>query len=167
MTSPYGMRWSGLLPEIHRGVDIAVPEGTEVHAMAGGRVRFAGTMSGYGTVVWIDHGGDVLSVYAHLSRMTVQAGDVVKGRAVIGLSGSTGDATGPHLHFEVWRWGYERDPVQLLGRRPRLPARASTAARADRLRELGQDLEQVADDAVVRDLEDGRVGILVDRHDRP
>lgn len=166
MTSAYGLRWSGLLPDLHRGVDIAVPEGTEVHTMAPGRVRFAGTMPGYGTVVWMDHGGEVLSVYAHLSRLTVKKGDVVGGRAVIGLSGATGEVTGPHLHFEVWRWGWERDPVGLLGRRPS-GKRTSAAARADRLGEPRHDLEQIAYDAVVGDLEDGRVRVLVDRDDRP
>jgi murein DD-endopeptidase MepM/ murein hydrolase activator NlpD len=118
LTSPYGMRWRGLLPEVHRGVDIVVPEGTEVRTMAPGRVRFAGTMAGYGNVVWMDHGGEVLTVYAHLSQLLVRTGDVVGGRAVIGLSGATGDATGPHLHFELWRWGWERDPVPLLGGKP-------------------------------------------------
>ena len=118
MSSPYGMRWRALLPEVHRGVDIAVPEGTEVRAMAAGRVRFAGAMAGYGNVIWIDHGGEVLTVYAHLSRLLVHDGDVVGSRAVIGLSGSTGDTTGPNLHFELWRWGRERDPVPLLGGRP-------------------------------------------------
>jgi murein DD-endopeptidase MepM/ murein hydrolase activator NlpD len=83
--------------------------------MAPGRVRFAGTMSGYGNVVWIDHGGDVMTVYAHLSVLRVSAGEVVGGRAVIGLSGTSGNATSPHLHFEVWRWGRQRDPVPLLG----------------------------------------------------
>ena len=121
LTSPFGFRWSGLIPDIHRGVDIAVPEGTEVHAMAPGQVIFSGTMSGYGNVVWIDHGGEVLTVYAHLSQNRVRTGDVVKGHAVIGLSGSTGDATGPHLHFEVWRWGGEQDPVSLLGGPPPKP----------------------------------------------
>ena len=121
MTSPFGIRWAGLLPGLHRGVDIAVPEGTEVRTMAPGRVIFSGTMSGYGNVIWIDHGGDVLTVYAHLSANRVQTGDVVEGHGVIGLSGSTGAATGPHLHFEVWRWGVERDPVPLLGGPPRKP----------------------------------------------
>jgi murein DD-endopeptidase MepM/ murein hydrolase activator NlpD len=119
MSSPFGLRWRGLLPEIHRGVDIAIPEGTEVCAMAPGRVRFAGAMSGYGNVIWLDHGGEVLTVYAHLSQLLVSTGDAVGGRAVIGLSGSTGDTTGPSLHFELWRWGRERDPVALLGGRPR------------------------------------------------
>jgi murein DD-endopeptidase MepM/ murein hydrolase activator NlpD len=118
LTSPYGMRWRGLLPEVHRGVDIVVPEGTEVRTMAPGTVRFAGVMPGYGNVIWMDHGGEVLTVYAHLSRLWVRTGDVVAGHSVIGLSGATGEATGPHLHFELWRWGWERDPVPLLGGGP-------------------------------------------------
>ena len=119
VTSPYGLRWRGLLPEIHRGIDISVATGTEVRAMAPGRVLFAGVMGGYGNVVWLDHGGEVITVYAHLAELRVREGDVVEGHAVIGLSGATGEATGPHLHFEVWRWGWERDPVPLLGGPPR------------------------------------------------
>jgi murein DD-endopeptidase MepM/ murein hydrolase activator NlpD len=115
VSSDFGLRFDGLLPGVHRGIDIAVPTGTEVRAMAPGTVRFAGVQQGYGNVVWLDHGGDVLSVYAHLSELRVSQGQVVGGDSVIGLSGMTGDATGPHLHFEVWRWGVERDPVPLLG----------------------------------------------------
>ena len=77
--------------------------------MAGGWIRFAGTMNGYGNVVRVDHGGEVLTVYAHLSELWVRTGDVVAGRAVIGLSGATGDAVAPHLHFELWRWARERE----------------------------------------------------------
>ncbi|MGM0669723.1 MAG: M23 family metallopeptidase, partial [Gemmatimonadota bacterium] len=87
----------------------------EVRAMVRGRVRFAGTQRGYGRVVWLDHPGDVLTVYAHLSAVLVQAGQEVKGGQVIALSGQSGRATGPHLHFEVWRWGREVDPVPFLG----------------------------------------------------
>lgn len=119
VTSPYGLRWRGILPEVHRGIDLAVPEGTEVRTMAPGRVRFAGTMGGYGTVVWMDHGGAVLTVYAHLSETRVRTGDVIGGGTVLGLSGATGDVSGPHLHFEIWRWGREQDPSPLLGGRPR------------------------------------------------
>jgi murein DD-endopeptidase MepM/ murein hydrolase activator NlpD len=86
--------------------------------MADAQVRFAGVMSGYGNVVWLDHGGDVLSVYGHLSTIRVAAGSLVEAGSVIGLSGATGDATGPHLHFEVWRWGRPVDPVPLLGGKP-------------------------------------------------
>lgn len=118
LTSPFGLRIHGLWPEIHRGVDIGVPTGTPVHAMAAGRIRWAGTMRGYGKVVWIDHGGSVLSVYAHLSVIQVQTGQRVDGGETIGLSGSSGDATGPSLHFEIWRWGRQVDPVPLLGGPP-------------------------------------------------
>lgn len=118
VTSPFGVRWRTALPEVHRGVDIAVPTGTEVRAMAPGRVLFAGTMGGYGNVVWVNHGGEVVTLYAHLSRILVRTGDGVSPRMVLGLSGMSGDATAPHLHFELWRWGRERDPVPLLGRPP-------------------------------------------------
>jgi len=118
VTSAFGVRWRGVLPEIHRGVDIAVPQGTPVRAMAGGQVRFAGVQSGYGNVVWVDHGGAVLTVYAHLSRIDVATGQSLGPGEVVGLSGATGNAAGAHLHFEVWRWGWEVDPVPLLGRLP-------------------------------------------------
>ena len=118
MTAAFGLRLRGIRPEIHRGVDMGVPEGTEVRAMVPGRVRFAGVQRGFGNVVWLDHGGQVLTVYAHLSTIQVRTGDKVEGHAVLGLSGSTGDARGAHLHFEVWRWGHEVDPVPLLGGRP-------------------------------------------------
>jgi murein DD-endopeptidase MepM/ murein hydrolase activator NlpD len=86
--------------------------------MADAHVRFAGSMSGYGDVVWLDHGGAVLSVYAHLSEIHVTVGMTVRRGSVLGLSGATGDVTGPHLHFEVWRWGRPVDPVPLLGGKP-------------------------------------------------
>lgn len=108
----------GIRPDIHRGVDFSVPTGTEIRAMADARVRFAGSMSGFGNVVWLDHGGSILTVYAHLSRIDVRQGDFVRRGQPVGLSGATGDVTAPHLHFEVWRWGHEVDPVPLLGGRP-------------------------------------------------
>lgn len=118
ITSPFGLRVHGIVPEIHRGVDLAAPEGTPVRAMSSGRVRFAGYQRGYGNVVWLDHPGSVLTVYAHLSSIHVTSGASVRGGDVIGLTGSSGDVSGPHLHFEVWRWGREVDPVPLLGGRP-------------------------------------------------
>ncbi len=120
LTSPFGLRWrGGVLPEVHRGVDISVPTGTPVRAMTSGRVRFAGTMRGYGQVVWLEHGGQVLTVYAHLSSIEVPLGAEVDAGEVIGLSGASGNAGAPHLHFEIWRWGRETDPVPLLGGPPR------------------------------------------------
>lgn len=118
MTSAYGVRWMGWLPEVHRGVDLGVPEGTPIRAMAGGRVGFAGVQGGYGNAVWIDHGGEVWTLYAHLSEIQTATGREVGPGQVIGLSGSTGNVSGPHLHFEVWRWGRPVDPVPLLGGPP-------------------------------------------------
>jgi len=118
ITSDFGLRLRGRSPDLHRGVDLDVPTGTPVRAMADGSVRFAGTMSGFGNVVWLDHGGGLLSVYAHLSTLQVSQEQRVRGGQVIGLSGATGNATSPHLHFEVWRWGHEVDPIPLMGGRP-------------------------------------------------
>ena len=115
LTSPFGLRSGGFLPDLHRGVDIQVPEGTEIRAMVGGRVRFAGTQSGYGQVIWLDHGPDLMTVYAHLSAIHIREGEEIRKGQVIGLSGRSGNVTGPHLHFEIWRHGREVDPVPLLG----------------------------------------------------
>jgi murein DD-endopeptidase MepM/ murein hydrolase activator NlpD len=119
LSSPYGVRRSGLDFRIHRGVDIPLPVGTPVRAMAPGRVHFAGTMSGYGHTIIIDHSGRTRTLYAHLSEIHVQVGQVLAGRPVIGLSGASGNATGPHLHFEILRNGQAEDPVPLLGGFPR------------------------------------------------
>jgi murein DD-endopeptidase MepM/ murein hydrolase activator NlpD len=119
MTSPFGLRWSGVVPVVHRGVDIAMPTGTPVRAMAPGRVRFAGEMRGYGKVVWLDHPRGTLTVYAHLDEIRVTTGSPVSHRQVIGVSGATGIVTGPHLHFEVWVAGRPVDPVPYLGGPPR------------------------------------------------
>jgi murein DD-endopeptidase MepM/ murein hydrolase activator NlpD len=118
MTSPYGLRFLGLNPDVHKGVDLAAPVGTPVTAIKSGKVEFAGEMRGYGQVVILSHGSTVRSVYAHLSKISVHQGDRVKGRQVIALSGQSGNASGPHLHFEVQRWGRQEDPVSLLGEPP-------------------------------------------------
>ena len=115
LISPFGIRFQGIKPGLHRGVDVSVADGTEVRSMARGRVRFAGTMRGYGNVIWVDHRGGTITVYGHLSSIVVKAGEEVRGGQVIGLSGHSGNASGPHLHFEVWRHGREVDPVPLLG----------------------------------------------------
>lgn len=115
LTSPYGIRFLGLRPDIHTGVDLAVPIGTPVAAMKSGTVEFAGEMSGYGMVVILRHNASLRSIYGHLSRISVRKGEHVDGRQVIGLSGASGNASGPHLHFEIDRWGRPEDPVPLLG----------------------------------------------------
>lgn len=118
MTSPFGLRMRGLRPGLHHGVDIAVPEGTPIQAMRRGKVLRAGWASGYGWMVMLDHGGGVYSLYAHLSEVRVKEGERVGNRTVIGLSGRSGNASGPHLHFEIWRHGWPEDPVPLLGGKP-------------------------------------------------
>ncbi|MCI0433668.1 MAG: M23 family metallopeptidase [Gemmatimonadetes bacterium] len=87
--------------------------------MRSGRVTHAGPLGAYGLTVEIDHGGDVTSLYGHLSRIDVAAGTSVERGRVLGLSGRTGNATAPHLHFEIRRWGRPEDPIPLLGGPPR------------------------------------------------
>jgi murein DD-endopeptidase MepM/ murein hydrolase activator NlpD len=123
VSSPFGLRRDGLDFRVHRGIDIAVPTGTPIRAMAPGRVHFAGTMSGYGLVVMLDHPRATRTVYAHLSEIHVVTGQQLQGRPVIGLSGATGRVTGPHLHFEILRFGRAADPVPLLGGFPRAARR--------------------------------------------
>ena len=120
ITSGFGLRFLGLNPDVHRGVDFGVPEGTPIRAMASGTVRFSGTMAGFGNVIWIDHSQGLKSIYAHLSVITVHAGQQLDAGELIGESGATGDVTAAHLHFEVWRWGKPVDPISVLGGRPRV-----------------------------------------------
>jgi murein DD-endopeptidase MepM/ murein hydrolase activator NlpD len=97
-TSCWGQRWGVL----HAGIDLAQPAGTKIHAAGAGTVVAAGWVyAGYGISVVIDHGNGFLTHYAHQSRTTVQVGERVSAGQVIGYEGSTGDSTGPHLHFEV------------------------------------------------------------------
>ncbi len=118
VTSPYGMRFVGWSIELHPGIDISVPDGTPVVAMSGGTVSFAGQKGAYGNVVYLHHHGTTYTVYGHLSELKVRQGEHVDGGQVIGLSGHSGNARGPHLHFEVRRWGEPEDPVPLLGGAP-------------------------------------------------
>lgn len=107
-------------PHFHTGVDVGVGLGTPVSAAAGGVVVLAGTnvvggrVVGYGTYVVIAHGGGLYTLYGHLSRLDVAAGDHVAAGQVIGLSGSTGNSTGPHLHFEVRLGADPVDPMPYL-----------------------------------------------------
>jgi murein DD-endopeptidase MepM/ murein hydrolase activator NlpD len=120
VVSHYGARREpGLFPRLHEGVDLDVPTGTPIRAMQDGRVRFAGERGGWGKVVMVDHPRRVTSVYAHLSRIDVRTGDRVRGRQVVGLSGASGNAENPHLHFEVWVRDRPEDPVPLLGGEPK------------------------------------------------
>lgn len=97
----------------HTGLDFAAQTGTPVVAAARGRVRDAGPDGRYGNLVTVDHGG-VVTYYAHLSRIVVDPGDMVGQAQQLGTVGSTGNATGPHLHFEVRIGGVPRDPAAFL-----------------------------------------------------
>jgi murein DD-endopeptidase MepM/ murein hydrolase activator NlpD len=101
--------------EFHKGVDIVAPNGTPVRAAADGLVTAAGRMAGYGTMIHLAHGYGLGTRYGHLSRVLVTPGQRVKRGDVIGLVGSTGRSTGPHLHYEVFRTGNQVDPRKYLG----------------------------------------------------
>ncbi len=113
ITSCFGQRW-GIL---HAGIDFAMPAGTPIHAAAAGTVVKADDAGdGYGNSVFIDHHNGYLTHYAHQSRLIVSVGDRVSAGQVIGYEGSTGDSTGPHLHFEVHKgemWN-QIDPAPFL-----------------------------------------------------
>lgn len=116
ITSPFGYRFHPVYHRIlfHTGVDIGVPYGTPIHAAAAGRVELARWLSGYGYTVELNHGHGLETLYAHCSRMVVGKGEVVKKGEVIAYVGATGDATGPHLHYEVRKHNVPVNPVAYL-----------------------------------------------------
>jgi murein DD-endopeptidase MepM/ murein hydrolase activator NlpD len=85
----------------HRGVDIAVPQGTPVRPTRPGYVAFAGAYRGYGNLVAVSHGDGTATLYGHNSSITVRVGDEVTEDSIIALSGNTGRSTGPHVHYEI------------------------------------------------------------------
>lgn len=116
ITSPFGWRSNpfGGAPEFHQGLDIAAPTGTTVTAAAGGTVIMAQWYGGYGNYILIDHGGGYSTGYGHLSAIYVTTGQSVQRGQAIGAVGSTGQSTGPHLHFEVRIAGKPVDPAPRL-----------------------------------------------------
>lgn len=116
ITSPFGWRPNpfGGGPEFHQGLDIAAPSGTTVTAAAAGTVIMAQWYGGYGNYILIDHGGSYSTGYGHLSAIYVSVGQSVQRGQAIGAVGSTGQSTGPHLHFEVRIAGKPVDPAPRL-----------------------------------------------------
>ncbi|MGN0916898.1 MAG: peptidoglycan DD-metalloendopeptidase family protein [Candidatus Enterousia sp.] len=116
ITSNYGMRkdpFTGKQKQ-HRGIDFAGKIGTELMAVAPGRVVSAGERVGYGTTVEIDHGLGFTTLYAHLSHINVSRGDWVRPGTIVGLGGSSGRSTGPHLHYEIRYKGNPFDPTKFV-----------------------------------------------------
>lgn len=116
VTSNYGTRTDPFTGEQkrHRGIDFAGKIGTPLMAVAPGRVISAGERVGYGTTVEIDHGLGFTTLYAHLSQINVSRGDWVRAGTVIGLAGSSGRSTGPHLHYEIRYKGVPFDPTTFV-----------------------------------------------------
>lgn len=110
ISSRFGQR-SGRL---HSGLDIAAPTGTTIKAARAGTVILAGDAGGYGNAVYIDHGSNVITRYGHMSKITTRRGVRVNQGDEIGRVGSTGNSTGPHLHFEVRVGGVAKNPEDYL-----------------------------------------------------
>jgi hypothetical protein len=111
LTSRYGRRGRGR----HEGIDLSAPRGTQVRAAAAGRVIYSGSgLSDYGNTVIVKHLGRYSTVYAHNRRNLVRRGDFVEKGQVVAEVGSTGNASGPHLHFEVRLDDRPRDPMRYL-----------------------------------------------------
>jgi len=114
---PFTGQWA-----MHEGIDFLADVGTPVIAAAGGIVQFSGFHPQYGYMIDLDHGNDLVTRYAHLSKLFVKEGDVVQRAKRIALSGNTGRSTGPHLHFEVRFRGAPQNPSRfLLASNPQVP----------------------------------------------
>jgi murein DD-endopeptidase MepM/ murein hydrolase activator NlpD len=119
LTSGFGLRESPITHHMskHAGIDLAAPSGTDVYAARDGRVTESGTSATLGEYVVILHDGSWSTVYGHLSKRLVRLNDKVESGMIIGNVGSTGESTGPHLHFEVRNRGEPRDPEPLIPQR--------------------------------------------------
>ena len=128
LTSVYGARKDPFnhRPDFHEGIDLAAASGSDVHALKSGTVSFSGWKSGYGRVVIVDHADGTQSLYGHNSKNLVSPGQQVTEKTVLAHVGSTGRATGPHLHLEVRQNGKAIDPIAYLT--------ANTAAPTDSTR---------------------------------
>ncbi len=106
---PVSGKWAG-----HQGLDYPAPKGTPIRATAQGKISFIGVQNGYGKVIFIDHGNDYSTVYAHQSRFKkgLRKGVNIEKGQIIGYVGSTGTSSGPHLHYELRVNNQPVDPIQ-------------------------------------------------------
>lgn len=118
MSSRYGRRTDPFTGKVawHSGVDFAGKQGSEIVAVASGVVIESGERNGYGGMIKINHGNGFQTRYAHNKKNFAKVGDVVKKGQVIALMGSTGRSTGPHVHFEVYKYGRPVDPAAYINR---------------------------------------------------
>lgn len=147
VTSGFAMRMHPILNtwKQHKGVDYGAPSGTAIRSVGDGTVDFAGWQNGYGNVVEIRHSAQRSTLYAHMSRVDVKRGERVEQGQRIGAVGSTGWATGPHLHFEVKVGGIQQDPMIMAKASESIPlAPAQKADFAQLAKSLKSQLE-VAD----------------------
>ena len=116
ITDPFGMRMHPITHRwrMHTGMDIGAPMGATITASAGGKIIYAGWEGGYGNTIIIDHGGNASTLYGHCSQLFVSEGQTVQRGQAIGAVGSTGESTGPHLHFEIRINGVPVDPAPRL-----------------------------------------------------
>ena len=117
-SSSYGWRMDPILGKraFHQGIDFSAAHGEPIYATAGGIVEKAGRHGAYGNLVCINHGGGLKTRYAHISKILVKKGDIVKKEDLIAYVGNTGRSTGPHLHYEIRLKNRSLDPKQYLRR---------------------------------------------------
>ena len=120
VSSGFGMRKDPFThePKFHKGLDIAAPAGMEVRAALDGEVVYSGYEPSYGNTVVVQHSGGLQTRYAHLGGINVRKGTLVSAEQVLGSVGSSGRSTGPHLHFEVLRWGKPVNPQAAFALEP-------------------------------------------------
>jgi len=115
--TPFGIPANGIITQEHSnahiGIDIALNKNSFIYSTAIGKVIKVDSNSQFGLHIWISHNKNYKTLYAHLSKVMVKEGDSVKRGQVIGLSGSSGHSTGPHLHYEVWKDDKPIDPLIL------------------------------------------------------
>ncbi len=116
ITSYYGVRMHPILniKMLHHGIDFKGPVRATIHATADAKVKFSGWSNSFGNVIILDHGDDIISIYAHLSGSKVKNNQVIKKNDIIGFQGSTGRSSGEHLHYEIRYKGRSINPVKFL-----------------------------------------------------
>ncbi|MFP4016814.1 MAG: M23 family metallopeptidase [Halanaerobiales bacterium] len=116
ISSGYGYRIHPIrgTRHLHAGIDIAVPTGTNIKAVSGGKVVLSGWVQGFGQTIVIDHENGYKTLYAHNSKLLVGSGARVNGSQLIALAGSTGNSTGPHLDFRIYKNGDTVNPLSYL-----------------------------------------------------